>query len=355
MAPPSSSAMSNLSREITLPPDAQDTISSVSWSPTDDHLAAASWDGKMRVYALGTSPKNNRCVATLAAEAPLFDCHWALDGTMVTAACADKNVYVLHGATGQQRTLGSHDAPVHNVRFVNVPSSQAPIIASGSWDKTVRFWDLRQSSPVVSITCQDRVYAMDAKLNLLVVATAGEHVHLINLRNPTTIAKTMKSALEYQTKSVSVVPDGKGWATSTIGGYCCISALDEADPSKAFLKFRCHRDTHDAQNTTKVWAVNSVQCHPTRNYLLATAGADGKFQFFDIKNRRRIGHYPPVGNTSITSTAFSPNGGFFAYAVGYDWSKGHSSNLPTLDNKLVIHPLTKDERLPMKMGWGIQK
>lgn len=78
-APPS---LSSVAQDITLPSHAQDTISAVSWSPVANHLAAASWDGKVRVYDLSTSNVGNSyaraaAVATLSADGPLLDCAWA--------------------------------------------------------------------------------------------------------------------------------------------------------------------------------------------------------------------------------------------------------------------------------------
>ena len=39
----------------------------------------------------------------------------------------------------------------------------------------------------------------------------------------------------------------------------------------------------------------------------------------------------------ITTTAFNRNGTVFAYAISYDWSKGHSGMTPGMPNKLMLH------------------
>lgn len=150
---------------------------------------------------------------------------------MVVAAGADKKSHVLDCQSGQQITVGSHDAPIRSVRFVDVPNTAGPIIASGSWDKTVKFWDLRQQNPAASLTCFDRVYAMDAKAQLLVVGTAECKIHLVDLANPTAFARTVESPLKHQIKSVSAFPDGKGWATTSIEGRCAINTVEEKDTS----------------------------------------------------------------------------------------------------------------------------
>jgi hypothetical protein len=40
----------------------------------------------------------------------------------------------------------------------------------------------------------------------------------------------------------------------------------------------------------------------------------------------------------VSLSAFSRNGSIFAYAVSYDWLKGHSGNTPGHPNKLMLHP-----------------
>lgn len=71
------SVLGSLAKDISLPEDAQDTISSVSWSPVADHLAAASWDGKVRIYDVNAGSGAARGAALLAADGPLLDCDWA--------------------------------------------------------------------------------------------------------------------------------------------------------------------------------------------------------------------------------------------------------------------------------------
>ena len=54
------------------------------------------------------------------------------------------------------------------------------MLITGSWDRTVRYWDLRQPNPVHTQQLPERVYAMDAVFPVLVVglADAGRKIQV---------------------------------------------------------------------------------------------------------------------------------------------------------------------------------
>ncbi|KAK8101073.1 WD40 repeat-like protein [Apiospora kogelbergensis] len=372
------------SADTILPADAVDTISSVSWSPAANHLAAASWDGKVRIYDVAPGP-SARAAAMLSVDSPVLSCDWAKDGTMVLAGGADKQPHLLHLATGQQAAIGSHDAPIRSVRFLDTAALGASwpsthCFATGSWDKTVKFWDMRQQEPLMTRNCSDRVYAMDTKSTLLAIATADRNIHLVDLRRPYEFLHTILSPLKHQTRAVSVFPDGRGWATASIEGRCGMNAADEKSDGKSInFTFRCHRSAPDNNKSTNVYAVNDVQFHPVHTTTFVTAGSDGTFHFWDRISHTRYKAYEPPATLSttaattlsksptwgtakgarrspddgspraaITTTAFNCDGSLFAYAVGYDWSKGHAANTPNYPNRLVLHSVTDEDVKPRR-------
>jgi mRNA export factor len=88
-------------------------------------------------------------------------------------------------ATGQSTQIAQHDEPIKCVRFLD----QGNVVATGSWDKTIKYWDLRSPQPVGTVQLPERCYAMDAKGPLMVVGTAEKHVCIFDLNNPTVIFK----------------------------------------------------------------------------------------------------------------------------------------------------------------------
>jgi mRNA export factor len=149
---------------------------------------------------------------------------------MVAAAGADKKLHVLQTATGQTIKFEGHNAPIRSVRFVDIPLAQCPIVATASWDKTIRYWDLRQQQPIGGLKCGERVYGMDTGGPLLVATTADLKVHLVDLKsNPMAIAQTIGSVFNHQIQNVAVSPTGSLWGAASIEGRASVNAVHDKD------------------------------------------------------------------------------------------------------------------------------
>ncbi|KAJ3320838.1 hypothetical protein HDU76_000218 [Blyttiomyces sp. JEL0837] len=173
----------------------------------------------------------------------------------------------------------------------------------------------------------------------MVVATADRHVMIYNLHTPNTVYKQQQSPLKWQTRVVTCFPNASGYAIGSIEGRVGIHYVEEKD-AQANFSFKCHRD--DKNN---VYPVNAISFHPTYG-TFSTAGGDGAFNFWDKDSKQRLKQFQPVGNT-IPATAFNRNGTIFAYAVSYDWSKGHEFHKPGSANQIFLHA-TKDEDIKPK-------
>ena len=188
----------------------------------------SSWDKKVRIYEIAsTGQSEGRHIYEHAG--PVFNVDFSKDGTKIASAGADNQVKVCDLASTQTAQVGAHDQPVRCVRFFE--SGNGPMVVSGSWDKTIKYWDMRQQQPAAQIQCQERVYTMDVKDNLLVMGTADRYINVIDLKNPTKFYKTLQSPLKWQTKVVSCFTDSAGFAIGSIEGRCAIQYVEDKDSS----------------------------------------------------------------------------------------------------------------------------
>jgi len=319
----------NQSAVVPSPPD--DSISCLAWSP-QNILAVGSWDKSVRIWEVS----NNGVVPKLSYnhEAPVLCCNFSKDGQRIVSGGCDNKVKMRMLATQQEQQIGQHDAPVKEVFVID----EMNMVVSGSWDRTLRFWNGQQPTPVATLNVPERVYCMDVKYPLMVVGCADRHVLVYNLQNiqhnPAPY-KQGQTALKMQTRCISAFPDKTGYAVGSIEGRCSISHIEET--SKNFA-FKCHR-TEEA-----IYAVNTIDFHPSMG-TFATTGGDGMFVFWDKENRQRLKQFNNC-NHPVVAGKFNATGDLWAYAVSYDWSKGHEHNSPQLPRSIMIHKVLEDQVKP---------
>ncbi|KAI9033389.1 WD40-repeat-containing domain protein [Hyaloraphidium curvatum] len=320
--------------EIVSPPT--DTVSDLAWSPAGEFLAASSWDNQTRIWEVQPTTGQSIPKAAIQHEAPALACHWSKDGTKLASGGADKVLKVMDIGSGQTMDIpNAHDAPIKSIRFVDGAGGMATCLATGSWDKTVRYWDLRQPQPIATVALPERVYTIDAKEQLMVVGASERKVFVFNLNTPQQIYKTTESPLKWQTRVVSCFIQANGYAIGSIEGRVGIQYVDDKDQTANF-SFKCHRDA-----SNNVFAVNAISFHPTYG-TFSTAGSDGTFNFWDKDSKQRLKQFNNVGGP-IVASSFSRTGAIFAYAMGYDWSKGYENNTPQTNKNAIFLHAAKEE------------
>jgi mRNA export factor len=103
------------------------------------------------------------------------------------------------------------------------------MVVTGSWDKTVKYWDLRSPTPAAQLVCPERVYSLDARNKMVVIATADRQLHLVNLDNWSAIWRTRESPLKHQTRVVTCFLDSTGFAMGGIEGRVSFQYASDQD------------------------------------------------------------------------------------------------------------------------------
>lgn len=298
---------SNPNNDVRVPDSPTDGITSISWNPTAPNIfAATSWDGKVRCYEASQQVPTK---GTKDSKSPILCSSWSADGSKLFTAGTDKKGMMWDIMADKFQQVAAHDAPIKEMFYVGDKN----VLVTGSWDKTLRYWDLRSDRHVGSVNLSDRVYCMDVKGSLCVVGTAAKKLHVFTMEDPFRVYRDINSPLRQQLRCISCFPSREGFAVGSIEGRVAIHHQEERNSNKNFA-FKCHRDGKD------VFAVNAIDFHPQYG-TFATAGSDGTFTFWDKDNRQRLKQFPR-SCTSISACKFNANGNIFAYAESYDWAQG---------------------------------
>jgi mRNA export factor len=273
------------------------------------------------------------------------------DGITTFSAGCDGAVRMWNPTQGPSavQVIGRHDQPVKSMKFL----PKHNVLVTGSWDRTVRVWDTRQPTAAATLQHPERVYAMDAKEDAIVVGTADRQVHVYNVANINNKMAQFESSLKYQTRCISIFHDLQGFAMGCIEGRVAIEYFEDMQkkiqnaqttaasnklPVKNFV-FKCHRDNNN------IYSVNAIDFHHYNTFC--TAGSDGTFCWWDKDARHRLAAFEKDKlRCPITVAKFNPMGNMMLYALSYDWSKGAEQNNPQLGNNIVYHPVVDDEIAP---------
>lgn len=312
----------NKDAELGSPPS--DGISSLHFSPTAGYLAVTAWDNQVRCYEVQANGQSQP-KAAFASPAPPLCSTWSADGSKIFSAGCDKEAKMWDLQSNSQQTVAKHDAPIRHIHFFN------NMIVTGSWDKTLRYWDLRQANPIHTQQLPERVYGMDVRHPLLVVGLANRRIQIFNLSNPQTVYKEIDSPLKYQTRCITCFPDSTGYLVGSIEGRVAVHHVEDNMQSKNFT-FKCHRD----QSGDGIFAVNSIEFHPVHGTFV-TAGSDGQYNFWDKDSKQRL-KAMAKGTHPIPCAGYNKDGTIYAYAASYDWSEGHAKHqAATAKNYVLLH------------------
>eukprot|EP00457_Paulinella_chromatophora_P009130 gb/GEZN01009185.1/.p1 GENE.gb/GEZN01009185.1/~~gb/GEZN01009185.1/.p1 ORF type:complete len:351 (+),score=39.83 gb/GEZN01009185.1/:50-1102(+) len=334
----------NPDREV--PHSPKSTIQSLSWSPAGSLLVSGSWDCQVSCWQVNEQNGEAKAMAQIKHDAPVLATDFHHDGTAVFSASCDTTVKLWKFQGNTPTTVAKHDKPIKSCHWIK----EKNILLTGSWDKTLKYWDLRQQNPILIVRQPERVYCTDVLYPLVISATANRKIIMYNLQKPSAVFRESESKLKYQSRAIACFGDRNGtpsgYALGSVEGRVSIGHIDDAKKDKDFA-FKCHRlqtSVRGQNSVEQVYAVNAITFHK-HYWTFATCGSDGHFTFWDKDSRHRLKQNTRCSN-SITAAAYSKDYRIFAYALGYDWSKGAEGYNNALPNAIYLHSITAEESKP---------
>ncbi|KAF7000363.1 hypothetical protein CFC21_016286 [Triticum aestivum] len=325
-----------LGRELGHPP--RDGVSSLRFSKHSNRLLVSSWEKAVRLLDVDAT---NALVGAFAHKTPVLDCCFHDNDSSAFSASSDHVVRRLSFSAKSSYRLGTHDGPVRCVEY----SYTTGQVITGSWDRTIKCWDQRGATgPEYTLigthTQPERVYALSLAGHKLVVATAGEHVNVYDLRNMSE-PQQRKSYLNSQTRCVECYPNKTGFALGSTDGRVAMDFFDQSESSlEKRYGFKCHRLTEGRVRVA--YPVNAIAFHSVHG-TFATGGCDGFVCTWDGENKKRLFQSPRYP-TSIAALSFSKDNNLLAVASSYTYERGKIENEP--GTKIFIRDVNEVEVKP---------
>ncbi|KAJ1628512.1 budding uninhibited by benzimidazoles 3-like protein, isoform CRA_b [Pavlovales sp. CCMP2436] len=327
--------MSSLQTVLANPP--VDGVSRVRFASAETVLAA-SWDTHVYLYDTGTNALRSR----YAHRAAVLDVA-PLGAGECASAGVDRELVLHDWPTGTSRLVGMHDGPVRCVEAL--PGGRG--LLTGSWDRTLRLWDVRTAEGCQGVFEQpDKVFAMAITERhgnpLVVVATAGRHVLLLDPRQLGQPLQRRESSLKTQTRCVAASPSGEFYAVGSVDGRVAMEYVDPLpDAQVKKYAFKCHRSTGD-DGFDIAHPVNVLGFHPVHGGTFASGGCDGVVNVWDGANKKRLCQWTDYP-TAIASFAFAPDGRRVVVAASYTFEEG---NRPHAQDALYLREVGEREFVP---------
>ncbi|KAI8996827.1 WD40-repeat-containing domain protein [Pilobolus umbonatus] len=296
----------------------RDGITRVCFDPSDSSkLLASSWDRTLRLYNV----EENRLIQKFNGQSPILDCCFGDSGKVYTGEL-DQSVKQYDTETGGEVILGHHKAGTRAVCWSNTKNS----LYSGSWDKSVSVWDPRSSPAEISNhKLPNKVFSMDLQGNILAIAMAERHISIYDIRNMQAPWQCRETSLRYMLKAIRLMPNGEGYACSSIEGRVAFEYFDMSNEVQAKrYAFKSHRQS--IKETEVVYPVNALAFHPIYG-TFASGGSDCIVNIWDGVNRKRVRMFPRYPD-EISSLAFSSDGGKLAVASSYTFDEGERDQAP---------------------------
>lgn len=279
---------------IEVPEVIPDVVSDIKFSASGNELLTGCWDGFTRVF----DKKNlGKVLIKTDLEDPVTAVCWSGNSPIAaTVEGAVNEIDLENGRVG--RLLSRHTSGVQSLVGIDHHT-----VISGSWDKTV-FYNDKRSRDIKIIDLPGKVFAMDATKDHLVVAMDKRVVHVYDHRQLDVPLQVRESGLRYQTRALRCMPDGKGYAQSSIEGRVAIEFLAASpEVQKKKYAFKCHRLS--SNETDLVSPVNAL-CFHDKYGTLFTGGSDHHVCLWDHVSRKRLRQYSRM-DLPVVSMDFKDN------------------------------------------------
>lgn len=126
-----------------------DAISAVKFAPkSSQYLLASSWDAHVRLYDI----ESNALKVAYKHASAVLDCCF-MDAGRAFSGCLDGKLKSFDLHSQRETQVGAHNDAIRCVHFC----AALNLVITGSWDKSIKLWDVRTPSCVGTYEQPDKV------------------------------------------------------------------------------------------------------------------------------------------------------------------------------------------------------
>jgi len=331
---------------IQAPTTFDDSIASLCWTSSTTSpqmLACTSWDSQVAVYG---GFENYSGLASLQQFSPIFQimlasgeypylCAGWIEGgsnsTSLLLGGIDGSVCRRDLNAERTITIGKHYDAVKGIYYIE----SLQFIWTISYDKTMKFWDVRSPDHSWSYNLQAKPVCANMVSDTAVVGFNNEKLLILEWRQFNNLSRNLQdhyiesplgpnaplSCISVTKEKMIGVGsyDGRSNLSNFHQNYDGRHKLDD------ILTFKAHGSDpgqHGNMSPLKtMYPVHAVELHPTDKRTYLTAGGDGDIFFWDFVKKIKLKTLSsrPI---PVTAAKMSSDWKFLAYGVGYDWAKG---------------------------------
>lgn len=268
-----------MQNEFQIKNDQTDLISDIQFSSIDNKLLSASWDNvisnyKQSINIYGTEKWD--IIHKIKSDSPELSASFHINDTSKVYSAGLSGAIVQFNLLDLKKTvIGEHNKPISKI-LLDVEYGN---IYSGSWDRTIKSWDIRkEKEQIFSICMDDKVHGICQTLNKIIITEGNNLIKIYEKRKVKEPIRTIN--LNSQIRCVNSNKE-KGLLIGYYEGKISIENFNQTEG----YSFKCHRI--EKENEIIAYPVNSIESHPNKEYF-TSVGSDGFIYFWDNEKKKKI-------------------------------------------------------------------
>jgi len=329
-----------------------DSISCFSWTRSSTAFACASWDSTVRLFSFQEGVPCFKLEKKFELPDPCLSLDFARE--FVLGGCIDGTIKIFDPVGS--RVISMEENPEHQDAVKSVHwLEQEQMYVSLSYDKTMKFWDLRQKSSIKTEKLEAKPFCSDKHFQEKVIAVGFDdgRVGVLDLDEQQSLMSLKWNFIPQPFHNVEKITDismfgawgALGFGVASDWGRGGLYELTRSRDGgglqeKKIMVFKAHKQWLQQPQKELLYPMNAIGMHQSSKNLF-TAGGEGNIYLWNYEQKHKTGTIS-LGGTPVTKAKFNPDCSLILYANGYDYAKGIEGAY-SYNTRIGVHKVKPEE------------